>query len=125
MTCEPAGLRPTYLNANGQRGRACDKQQSAWCAVERPFGDEVFGIAVFDSPGNANHPPNWHLDEQGLLTPSLTGLNGWSLDAGKERVYRYRIVVYKGPGRADTLGRQFETFATSPTAATPSGASKK
>src|SRR5205085_5154758 len=63
MPWEQAKPGHTHLNSNGQRGRACEKQRAAWCNVERPFGEEIFGIAVFDHPGNANHPPAWRVDE--------------------------------------------------------------
>ena len=82
-------------------------------------------MALFDHPDNASHPPGWHLDEQGLLNPSLTMLGGWPLAAGKERVYRYRIVVYKGTGDADALGRQFAAFATAPASVSAGGVSQK
>jgi putative heme-binding domain-containing protein len=124
MLCDPAGPGPTYLNANGLRGRACDQSRAAWCTVELPKGDEVFGIALLDHPGNANHPPGWRVDELGLLNPSLTMSGGWSLAAGKERVYRYRIVVYKGTGRVDMLERQFAAFASAPDVSV-SGAAQK
>jgi hypothetical protein len=65
--------------------------------MERLFGTDTFGIAVLDHPSNANDPPGWSVDEHGLLSPSLTAGEGWSLGAGKERVYRYQILVYKGP----------------------------
>jgi putative heme-binding domain-containing protein len=110
MACPASGPRVRYFNANKLQGRGCDQQQAAWCAMERPFGQEVFGIAVLDHPGNANHPPGWWVDEQGLLSPSLTLPGDWSLKAGKERVYRYRIVVYKGPGSAALLRREWDAF---------------
>jgi hypothetical protein len=125
LSCDPAGPRPTYLNANGLRGRACHQSQAAWCTVKLPKGDEVFGIALLDHPGNANYPPGWRLDELGLLNPSLTMSGGWSLAAGKERAYRYRIVVYKGTGRVDMLRREFAAFATAPAAISASGAAQR
>jgi len=115
----------TYRNANGQRRRAGDQRQAAWCAVERSLSGEPFGIAVLYAPSNANHPPRWRLDEQGLLNPGFTRLGGWSLAAGQERGYRYRIVVYKGTSQADALGRQFEEFAAASAAMTTGGPPKK
>ena len=54
-----------HLNATGLRGRDCEQKRAAWCSVERPFGDHIFGIAVFDHPSNPNHPSGWRVDEQG------------------------------------------------------------
>ncbi|MGZ8920047.1 MAG: DUF6807 family protein, partial [Limisphaerales bacterium] len=44
--------RQAHLNSNGLRWRAGEQQRAAWCMVERPFGDEIFGIAIFDHPRN-------------------------------------------------------------------------
>lgn len=125
MAGDQAGPEPTHLNAKGLHGQACDRSPAAWCTVERRFGDEFFGIALLDHPDNPNHPPSWHLDGQGLLNPSLTMLGGWTLPAGKEREYRYRIVVYQGTGRIALLAHQFEDFTAAPAAVSATGTSRK
>jgi putative heme-binding domain-containing protein len=102
----------THLNAKGDTGRACDQKRAAWCTVERPFGEATFGIALFDHPENPNHPAGWRVDEQGLINPAIALLGDWSLKAGKERVYRYGILIYRGPGHADALQQQYQTFVT-------------
>jgi hypothetical protein len=87
--------------------------------VERPFGDETFGIALFDHPKNVNHPAGWRVDEQGLINPAVSLQGDWSLAAGKERGFRYGILIYRGPGRAETLERQFKAFADAAGAVAP------
>jgi hypothetical protein len=101
----------THLNSNGQRGRACEKQRAAWCNVERPFNNTTHGIAVFDHPRNANHPPAWRVDEQGLINPCVTSVTSWTLPANSAREYRYRILIYKGSASAESLTRAFDQFA--------------
>jgi putative heme-binding domain-containing protein len=113
---------PGHFNAKGDIGRACDQKRAAWCTVERDFAGRRFGIAVFDHPDNPNHPAGWRVDEQGLINPAVALLGDWSLKAGKERVYRYGILIYRGPGQADAVERQFKVFATSNgTAGSPKG----
>src|SRR5688572_14764221 len=73
MPWDQANPRQTHLNSNGLRGRECEQQRAAWCNVERPFGGETFGIAVFDHPANPNHPSGWRADEQGLINPNISG----------------------------------------------------
>ncbi len=114
----------THLNAKGVAGRACDQKRASWCTVERPFGDKTFGIAVFDHPGNASHPAGWRVDEQGLINPAVSLLSDWSLPAGKERAFRYRILIYQGPSQADALERQFRAFAATPGPAPARGSRK-
>jgi hypothetical protein len=102
----------THLAATGAKGRAeTDQKRAAWCTVERPFGAQIFGIAVFDHPDNANHPAAWRVDQQGLINPAVSYEGDWSLKAGKERVYRYGILIYRGPGQAEAIDRQYKAFA--------------
>jgi putative heme-binding domain-containing protein len=101
----------THLNANGEKGRTTDKKRAAWCTVERPFGDSIFGIAILDDPDNANHPAGWRVDEQGLINPAISLLADWSLKAGQERMFRYKILIYQGPCQADVLTSHFKAFA--------------
>ncbi|MCI0536120.1 MAG: PmoA family protein [Verrucomicrobiales bacterium] len=97
MPWDKAQPRQTHLNSNGLRGRACERQRAAWCTVERPFGNETFGIAVFDDPSNPNHPTGWRVDEQGLINPNVSSLGDWKIPAGTSRLFRYRLSVYRAP----------------------------
>jgi hypothetical protein len=113
MVWDKANPRQTHLNSNGDRGRAGEKKRAAWCSVERPFGNEVLGVAVFDFPGNPGHPSSWRVDDQGLINPAITGLNNWSIPAGQERAFRYRLLVYKGPATSEQLQQRFDSFSAS------------
>ena len=112
MPWDKSNPRHTHLNSNGLRNRACEPQRAAWCNVERPFGDDTFGIAVFDHPSNPNHPPGWRADEQGLINPNISALADWSLPAKHERLFRYRLLVYRGSATREQLAARFTAFAT-------------
>jgi hypothetical protein len=111
MPWDKAHPRQTHLNSEGVRGRACEQQRAAWCNIERPFGGETFGIAIFDHPGNPNHPPGWRADEQGLINPNVSALGDWKLAAKQERVFRHRLMVYRGPATREQLAARFTQFA--------------
>jgi hypothetical protein len=66
-----------------------------------------------------NHPAGWRVDEQGLINPAVALLGDWSLPAGKERAYRYQLLVYRGPARPEALERQFKAFAATAGALVP------
>jgi len=125
MPWDKALAPPQHFNARGDRGRACDQKRAAWCTVERAFGDATSGIAVFDHPDNPNYPAGWRVDEQGLINPAVALLGDWSLKAGKERVFRYGILIYRGPGRPEAVVPQFQVFAASGGSAGPHEAPKK
>ena len=110
MPWDKANPRQTHLNSNGLRGRECEQQRAAWCNVERPFGSETFGIAVFDHPANPNHPAGWRADEQGLINPNVSALGDWTLAAGQTQRFRYRLLVYRGSATREQLAKRFERF---------------
>jgi hypothetical protein len=111
MPWDKANPRQTHLNSTGLRGRDCEQKRAAWCNVERPFGEEIFGIAIFDHPENANHPSGWRVDEQGLINPNISALADWSIPAKQQRRFRYRILVYRGAAVREKLAAEFEKFA--------------
>jgi putative heme-binding domain-containing protein len=119
MPCDKANPRQTHLNSEGLRGRDCEQKRAAWCNVERPFAEETFGIAVFDHPVNPTHPPGWRADEQGLINPNVSALGDWTIAAGKEQVFRYRLEVYRGSARRERLAAEFKRFADEPRRQTP------
>jgi putative heme-binding domain-containing protein len=111
MPWDKTSPRQTHLNSNGLRGRECEQQRAAWCNVERPFGNETFGIAVFDHPGNPNHPSGWRADEQGLINPNISALGDWKLAAKQSQRFRYQLLVYRGSATRERLARRFEDMA--------------
>jgi WD40 repeat protein len=111
MPWDQANPRHTHLNSNGLRGRDCEQKRAAWCSVERPFGNDVFGIAVFDSPTNSHHPSGWRVDEQGLINPNVSALGDWSIRAKQERQFRYRLIIYRGSASREQLEARFAAFA--------------
>jgi putative heme-binding domain-containing protein len=114
MPWDKSNPRQTHFNSEGLRNRACEQKRAAWCNVERPFGDDLFGIAIFDHPSNANHPPGWRADEQGLINPNVSALGDWSIPAKQERLFRHRLVVYRGSATREQLAGRFEKFGSVP-----------
>ena len=111
MPWDKANPQQRHLNSNGLRDRDCEQKRAAWCTVERPYGEETYGIAIFDHPGNANHPSGWRADEQGLINPNVSALEDWTLAANATRRFRYRMVVYHGQSTREGMQRGFEKFA--------------
>jgi len=114
MPWDKANPRQTHLNSNGLRGRECEQQRAAWCNVERPFGSETFGIAVFDHPTNPDHPCGWRADEQGLINPNVSAPGDWTLAAKQTQRFRYRLLIYRGSATREQLAQRFEIFSHDP-----------
>ena len=111
MPWDKANPRQTHLNSNGDRNRQCEQQRAEWCNVERPFGADIYGIAIFDHPSNSPHPPGWRADEQGLINPNVSALSDWSIPAGKEKIFRYRLLVYRNSATREQLQARYQNFA--------------
>ena len=114
MPWDKANPRQTHLNSNGLRDRQCEQQRAAWCNVQRPFGNEIFGIAIFDHPGNPTHPSGWRADEQGLINPNVSALADWTLAAKQSQRFRYQLLVYRGATTLEQLASRFERFSAKP-----------
>ncbi len=110
MPWDKANPRQTHLNSIGLRGRDCEQKRAAWCNVERPLGNETFGIALFDHPANPNHPCAWRADEQGLINPNISALGDWTLAAKQTQLFRYRLVIYRHSATREQLAERFEYF---------------
>jgi hypothetical protein len=100
-----------HLNSNGERGGATAGRQAAWCNVAMPFDGRYYGIAVLEHPSNLNHPNAWRVDGQGMINPCPSLSGDWSIDLGRERTFRYRLVVHQGAGSAELLEREHERFS--------------
>ncbi len=111
MPWDKANPRQKHLNSNGDRNRQCEQQRAEWCNVERPFGEDIYGIAIFDHPSNSSHPPGWRADEQGLINPNVSALSAWSIPAGKEKVFRYQLLVYRNTATREQLQARYQNFA--------------
>jgi putative heme-binding domain-containing protein len=103
MPWDKENPRQTHLNSEGLRGRAGEGKRAAWCNVERPFGDQIFGIAVFDHPANMGYPSAWRVDDQGLINPAITAQSEWTLPAGQEKTFTYRLLIYAGAASREKL----------------------
>jgi putative heme-binding domain-containing protein len=112
MPWDQANPRQTHLNSAGLRGQACEQQRATWCNVERPFGNETFGIAVFDHSKNPNHPAAWRVDEQGLINPNISALGDWTLAVNQAQTFRYRILVSRGSATHEQLETRFRKFCS-------------
>ncbi len=96
MPWDKTNPRQTHLNSEGIHGRDCEQKRASWCTVERPFGDEIYGVAIFDHPSNPGYPSIWRADEQGLINPNVSGLADWNLQAHEQKSFRYQILLYHG-----------------------------
>ena len=104
MNGDVAGRIETAFGGIGEP--ECWGKRAHWCDYSGPVAGHTVGIAIFDHPGNVNHPTYWHVRDYGLMTANPFGLShfvgdqnadgSYVLPAGAAMTFRYRILVHAG-----------------------------
>jgi hypothetical protein len=86
-------------------------KRAKWCDYSGPVTpDEWNGLTLFDHPDNPDHPPHWHVRDDGWMCPSHFLKKGLELKAGESLKVRYRIFVHSGKADLDRFADLFEEF---------------
>jgi len=114
------GVTGQYLSSEGLKGDAVWGTRGRWCMLSGQIEDEPVTIAILDHPANPNAPTYWHARGYGLFAANGLGRKVFkqdeeelvlTLDPGKSVTYRHRVVVVSGAAMADSIEREFRTFA--------------
>lgn len=72
------------------------RKTARWCDYSGPISPEEWnGITIIDSPSNLNHPPKWHVRNDGWMCPSLFLDEGIDLAKDEELKLRYGLLVHR------------------------------
>lgn len=120
----------TMVSAAGGIGEGeCWGQRAPWVDYSGTLADpqgvpRTVGIAVLDHPRNPHYPTFWHIRAYGLLSANPFGLShfrssyrergDWTLDAGAQATFRYRIVLHEGDAGQAAIGDRFADWAWPP-----------
>jgi hypothetical protein len=89
-------------------------QPAAWCDYSGPVTEmEWNGIGFLSHPGNANHPPDWHVREDGWMGACLSRERELLLEPGQTLERRYGLYVHRGGAADADLASAHEAFAGS------------
>jgi len=127
ITLEKTPGNGVIRNSQGGKGSAeCWGQPADWCDYTGPVENKLVGIAVFDKPSNANHPPRWHIRDYGLYAVNPYGLkdfpNGKGKNAsrlfkkGEHQQFDYRILIPAGDADAARVPDQYKLYTDAPVA---------
>ena len=111
-------LRMPYRAETGgsavdSEGRTSDGGRARWVAVTLPLletGREASAV-LLDHPGNPGSPVPWRIDNELGVGPSPSAAGAWSLAAGADRRYRYRLVVLGAPADAAVADEAWHRYA--------------
>lgn len=99
------------VNARGHRNeQAAHLQRAEWIDQSGPVAPGKWnGIALFDHPGNLNHPTGWHCRNDGWAGAALCMDGPVRIEAGKPLRLRYRVLLHRGDAvRGEVAGRYDE-----------------
>lgn len=115
--------------AGGVGERECWGQRAPWVDCSGTLPDpqgrpRTVGVAVLDHPRNPHYPTFWHVRAYGLLAANPFGLSyyrssyrqrgDWTLAAGAEATFRYRIVLHAGDAVQAAIRDRFVDWAWPP-----------
>jgi hypothetical protein len=109
-------------NSDGLKGTAkIWGKRARWVDYSTSIKGEQLGVSIFDHPQNPKHPTYWHARGYGLCGVNPFGEHDFHNDktrdgsvtipAGKNLVFRYRVVVHTGHGDASNIEKLFVAFA--------------
>jgi len=111
------------LNSEGIAGKDTWAKRAKWVDCSGPLDGQEVGYAIFDHPGNHNHPAYWHSRDYGLVTVNpfseaafVKGKpkTGCELAEGKEITLRYRLYFHTGDAAAGKVPDKYADFAQPP-----------
>jgi hypothetical protein len=102
----------TVLTSEGKTRNDADGTRARWCDVRGGFDDtdQTSGILFLSHTGNREHPEPMRVWPENITNSGEIffefcpiRLNGWTLEPDKEYVLRYRMVVYEGKLKPETM----------------------
>ena len=66
---------------------------------------------IFVKPDHPDFPPEWMTRDYGMLAVGWPGVNSKTFEPGEPVTCHYRVWIHRGNPDADTLKRQYESFA--------------
>jgi len=103
------------LTSEGKTRKDGNETKGRWCDVSGESGGKAAGVLIMSHPQNFRHPEPLRLNPQQpqiCFAPSQEG--EWSIEPGKDYVWRYRFCVHDGEVKADEASRLWADFGEPP-----------
>jgi len=113
--------RGHIVNSEGVRDGETWGKRAAWCDYYGPVNGRTVGVAIFDRPGNPNHPTWWHVRDYGLFAANPFGAHDFEgkprgtgdirVPAGKSLTFRYRLYFHRGDEKQAAVAERYIEYA--------------
>lgn len=102
----------TFRTSEGNERVAADTSRARWVDMSGTLNDQEAGIALLEHPSNlgAPNPLRVHPDMPYFVF-AIPQAGPITLAAGKEHVFRYRVVAHNGRTNPELLDRLWKQFA--------------
>ena len=113
MPTAPKDPTARILNSEGgDTTDACEQKRARWIAVWMPLTGRAdpAGVALFDHPGNPEHPLPWRADGYYGIGPSRSSVGEWSLANGAAVTFRHGVWAFTGNGDAARIEAAYQTY---------------
>ena len=98
-------------SSGGENEQGIFWQRAKWVDYSGPIAPAVIeGVTLMDHPTNPNHPPQFHVRDDGWMGASLTFEGPLTVSAEKPLTVRYGLFVHAGTPPRDQLEQQFIAF---------------
>ena len=122
---ERAGRIENSFGAVGEP--ECWGRASQWVDYSGKAGGRHRGVAILDHPMNLRHPTRWHVRGYGLFAANPFALGAYkkgldrdgsyTVPAGGELLFRYRVVLHKGDAAGGRVRERFLDWIAPPVTA--------
>jgi hypothetical protein len=105
-----SGLR--CITSEGKDLATADASRARWVDLSGPIGEKTAGFALLEHPSNLGAPNMLRVPPDhpyACFSPPKAG--ALKLEAGKEYVFRYRILAHNGAARPETLEAEWKRFS--------------
>lgn len=107
------GIDGEVINSDEKRNNEAEGQRARWNDIGLKIigRDDKAHIAILDYHGNTDSPVAWRVDNELGVGPSRQIVGDWSLKKGAVETIKYRLVIYTGDFRKETLDQLWETYS--------------
>lgn len=111
-------------NSIGQSGmKNLWGKPAAWIDYSGSVDGRAMGLAIFDHPGNLNHPARWHARDYGLLGANNLSANAFddkqpkpevTIQKGGELTFSYRVLLHDGAAADVPIQGYYDAYVKRP-----------
>ncbi len=112
---EWSGENITFLTSEGKTREDGHATRAGWCDIAGLTGKDWAGVSIMSHPKNFRHPETMRIHPKiPFFNFAPSQLGDWTIEPGKDYVFRYRFYVHEGKINVTDAERIWNDFAEPP-----------